>query len=104
MADERKERAQQPAPDDPRRESGKPGGGQGRVDIPGKTGIYPGTGPFPPGDAPIQWAGSMGQDRPEGYQDSGDSETGTVLRMHEQYQREQQEKAKKEKEKEDNKT
>lgn len=73
MTDQRQDRAATPK-EDPRRESGLPGGGAGRVDETGKSGVYPASGPFPPGNAPIQWAGSVGQgDRPEGYNDSGDS-------------------------------
>jgi hypothetical protein len=60
-----------------RNESGLPGGGVGRKDIPGHTGVYPvsadeGASP----DAPIQGEESWGQGArgPAGYQDSGGSE------------------------------
>ncbi len=64
-----------PEGSDPRRESGEPGGGQGRIDQVGRTGVWPGSGPWPESNVPIQQPGSFGQtDRgPEGYSDSGDS-------------------------------
>ena len=37
-----------------RRESGWPGGGRGRTDVTGRSGIYPASGPLPPGDAEIR--------------------------------------------------
>jgi Ala-tRNA(Pro) deacylase len=37
-----------------RRESGQPGGGQGRVDVVGLSGVYPVSGPDPTGDAPLR--------------------------------------------------
>jgi hypothetical protein len=36
------------------RDSGQPGGGQGRVDEVGKSPIYPGSGPYPSGDVEIR--------------------------------------------------
>jgi Ala-tRNA(Pro) deacylase len=36
------------------RESGQPGGGKGRVDIVGHSGVYPGSGPFPEGAAAVR--------------------------------------------------
>lgn len=62
---------------DARRESGKPGGGKGRRDEVGPTGVYPMSGGIPPGrDLEIRTPASWGQgDRgPEGYNDSGGSE------------------------------
>jgi hypothetical protein len=59
-----------------KRESGLPGGGQGRKDYTGLTNVYPASGPLPPGDARLQPMATWGQaDRgPEGYYDRGDSE------------------------------
>lgn len=59
-----------------KRESGIPGGGQGRRDIVGRSGVYPASGPLPPGDAPLQPMGSLGQGArgAQGYNDGGDSE------------------------------
>lgn len=61
--------------EDPRRESGLPGGGQGRTDEPGRTGIWPGSGPWPAEEVPIQQPGSFGQGErgAAGYEDSGSS-------------------------------
>ena len=72
---EKKSKKGPAAAEDPRRESGLPGGGQGRTDEPGRTGVWPGSGPWPSGEAPIQQPGSFGQGErgPEGYQDSGSS-------------------------------
>lgn len=65
------------SPPDERRESGLPGGGQGRRDETGHSGVYPissmgGAG----GDAPVQGEQSWGQGArgAAGYEDSGDSE------------------------------
>jgi uncharacterized membrane protein len=57
-------------------ESGRPGGGQGRVDEVGETGVYPASGPLPEGDADIQGMASWGQGirGAEGYEDHGESE------------------------------
>ena len=65
-----------------RRESGRPGGGAGRRDEVGPTGVYPMSGGIPEGHHPeIRTPASWGQgDRgAEGYNDSGGSE----LYMHE---------------------
>lgn len=58
------------------RESGQPGGGQGRQDVVGGTGVYPASGPMPEGDAEIQGMASWGQGErgAAGYEDSGSSE------------------------------
>ncbi|MBV8847390.1 MAG: CBS domain-containing protein [Bryobacterales bacterium] len=59
------------------RESGLPGGGAGRRDEDvGKSGVYPMSGPHPPGDAPIVTPGSWGQGArgAAGYEDHGESE------------------------------
>lgn len=101
MAEEqRRDRALTPR-DDPRRESGQPGGGQGRVDETGKSGVYPATGPAPPEGAPREWAGSFGQGErgAEGYQDSGDSNIEAVQDiLRQQREAEEQERAKQPKE------
>jgi CBS domain-containing protein len=71
-------------PENPsRRESGEPGGGQGRTDVPGQTGIWPGSGPWPPESVPIQQPGSFGQGErgAEGYFDSGDSSVEAVQQV-----------------------
>ncbi|HET8626309.1 MAG TPA: DUF5335 family protein [Thermomicrobiales bacterium] len=59
------------------RESGLPGGGQGRTDdIGGRSGVYPASGPGAPADAKPQGMASWGQGQrgAAGYQDHGDSE------------------------------
>jgi CBS domain-containing protein len=58
-------------------ESGMPGGGAGRKDEGlGKSGVYPMSGPHPPGDAQIITPGSWGQGARggAGYEDHGESE------------------------------
>ena len=37
-----------------KRESGEPGGGQGRVDVVGHSGVYPASGPYPKGEAAVR--------------------------------------------------
>jgi Raf kinase inhibitor-like YbhB/YbcL family protein len=57
-------------------ESGNPGGGRGRRDETGKSGVYPAAGPLPPhGDAPIRTRAEWGQGGrgAVGYEDHGDS-------------------------------
>ena len=63
-----------------KRESGEPGAGQGRIDETGLSGVYPGDGPWPEGDAPIRYERAWGQgDRgAEGYFDHGDSEMSYI--------------------------
>jgi hypothetical protein len=58
------------------RNSGMPGGGQGRADEVGRSGVYPASGPLPPENAPAQGQASWGQGErgPAGYDDSGRSE------------------------------
>src|SRR5579872_179273 len=58
------------------RESGVPGGGAGRTDQVGGSGVYPMSGPHPPGNAPTVTPGSWGQGArgPAGYYDHGESE------------------------------
>ncbi len=59
-----------------KRESGLPGGGAGRKDIVGGSGVYPMSGPHPKGDAPLVWPGAWGQGKRggAGYEDHGESE------------------------------
>jgi hypothetical protein len=73
----KKDRPAEGAEIDQRRESGQPGGGAGRRDEVGPTGVYPMSAGIPPGKHPeIRTPASWGQgDRgPEGYNDSGGSE------------------------------
>jgi hypothetical protein len=60
----------------PDRESGQPGGGRGRTDEVGHTGVYPGSGPYPPGEAAVRTPESFvhGQRDAEGRQVEGGSE------------------------------
>lgn len=63
--------------DDARRESGKPGGGAGRRDEVGSSGVYPMSGGIPEGKHPeIRTPAAWGQGErgAEGYEDSGGSE------------------------------
>ena len=59
-----------------RRESGRPGGGQGRKDEVGRSGVYPMSGPHPPGAAEVRMAGAWGQGERgvAGYEDHGSSQ------------------------------
>jgi hypothetical protein len=73
----KKPRSGEGAEDDSRRESGQPGGGAGRRDEVGPTGVYPMSGGIPPGKHPeVRTPAAWGQgDRgAEGYNDSGGSE------------------------------
>jgi|GEM_PF-469547 len=65
------------------RESGRPGGGAGRKDRVGPSGVYPMSGPHPPGDAPMVWPGGWGQGKrgAAGYEDHGESEL-MIARVH----------------------
>lgn len=58
------------------RESGLPGGGAGRKDEVGGSGVYPASGPLPAGDAEYRGQKEWGQGSrgPEGYEDHGSSE------------------------------
>jgi CBS domain-containing protein len=66
-----------------RRESGQPGGGQGRVDKVELGPVWPGSGPWPNKAVPIITPGSFGQGErgDEGYYDSGDSSLDAVMRI-----------------------
>jgi Raf kinase inhibitor-like YbhB/YbcL family protein len=59
-----------------RRESGLPGGGAGRKDEVGRSGVYPMSGPHPASDAEIRGQASWGQGErgAAGYEDHGSSE------------------------------
>lgn len=62
---------------DQKRDSGNPGGGQGRKDEAPHTGIYPmSAGEMPPGEAVVMTEAELGQGKrgAAGYQDSGSSE------------------------------
>ena len=58
------------------RDSGMPGGGRGRVDEVGGSGVYPASGPMPRRNAQVQGEASWGQGErgAAGYEDSGSSE------------------------------
>lgn len=59
-----------------RTESGQPGGGAGRRDEPGRTGVWPASGPWPPGEASTVGQGDLGQGArgAAGAEESGGSE------------------------------
>ncbi len=42
-----------------RSDSGSPGGGRGRIDVVGRSGVYPASGPLPPGDAELRTPGEF---------------------------------------------
>jgi hypothetical protein len=56
-----KDRKKPESTKDNRRESGLPGGGAGRKDEVGRSGIYPMSGPHPAGNAEIRGQASWGQ-------------------------------------------
>ena len=72
----RQERKIQASEGPTRRESGLPGGGQGRTDEAGLSGVYPGSGPWPAGPVDIRSPASFvhGQTDAEGRQVEGGSE------------------------------
>lgn len=77
MADERKRKERARDDDEARRESGEPGGGTGRRDEVGKSGVYPMSGGIPEGKHleirnPASWG--QGDRGAEGYNDAGGSE------------------------------
>ncbi|HEX2912568.1 MAG TPA: hypothetical protein VH186_17295 [Chloroflexia bacterium] len=76
MSQEMKKDSPATTPEDElKRESGLPGGGQGRKDEIGHTGIYPLSGPEAPDDAELVTMAEFGQGErgPEGYYDHGES-------------------------------
>ncbi len=60
-------------------DSGNPGGGAGRTEEAGGSGVYPASGPLPEGNAPYRGEAGWGQGSrgEQGYEDSGDSEITT---------------------------
>lgn len=62
------------------RNSGMPGGGAGRTETPGKSGVYPASGPMPEGNAPLEPMGPWGQGErgAKGAQDHGGSAPTTM--------------------------
>lgn len=74
MADDSQKRERRARSD--RRESGQPGGGAGRRDDVGKSGVYPASGPMPAGPAELRQPAAWGQGErgAAGYEDSGRSE------------------------------
>lgn len=73
----KKTRSDEGAEQDSRRESGEPGGGAGRRDEVGPTGVYPMSAGIPPGKhpeirTPAEWG--QGDRGAEGYNDAGGSE------------------------------
>jgi len=59
-----------------KRENARSSAAAGRIDKVGPSGVYPISGPHPPGDAPLVWPGGWGQGErgAVGYEDHGDSE------------------------------
>ena len=59
-----------------KRESGQPGGGQGRVEVVGHSGVYPGSGPYPKGAVAVRTPAEFvhGQRDEEGREVEGGSE------------------------------
>ncbi len=47
-------RAREARIEESKRECGQPGGGPGRIDAVGHSGVYPGSGPYPEGEAPVR--------------------------------------------------
>jgi Ala-tRNA(Pro) deacylase len=58
-----------------KREGGQPGGGKGRVEVVGHTGVYPGSGPYPEGNVPVRSPGEFvhGQTDEQGREVEGES-------------------------------
>ncbi len=59
-----------------KRECGLPGGGRGRIDVVGRSGVYPGSGPYPEGEAATRNPGDFvhGQRDEQGREVEGGSE------------------------------
>ncbi|HZQ35024.1 MAG TPA: hypothetical protein VFD32_03760 [Dehalococcoidia bacterium] len=57
--------------------SGMPDDGQGRREQPGRSGVYPASGPLPPDDAPLRTEAEWGQGERDaaGASDAGGSES-----------------------------
>lgn len=75
-ADEKHRGDEKNRADEEARESGRPGGGKGRKDEVGKSGVYPMSGPLPQGPAELRTPAAWGQGErgAAGYEDSGRSE------------------------------
>src|SRR6266705_2698989 len=71
-----KDRSKDKSANEQQRESGMPGGGAGRKDEVGHSGVYPMSGPHPAGNAEIRGQASWGQGErgAAGYEDHGSSE------------------------------
>ncbi len=76
MAAQRKKKVAKPSSRESRRESGAPGGGEGRIDIVGRSGVYPASGPYPSGPAELRLTTEFvhGQTDAEGRPVEGGSE------------------------------
>jgi hypothetical protein len=66
-----------------KRESGRPGGGQGRIDKVELGPVWPGSGPWPDKEVPIVTPGSFGQGErgKQGYEDAGQSGLDAIMRI-----------------------
>ena len=73
---ERPGRASKRRAEESKRESGQPGGGQGRVEVVGHSGVYPGSGPYPKGEVAVRTPAEFvhGQRDEEGREVEGGSE------------------------------
>lgn len=76
MVTDHGDRVMNDSPEESRRESGVPGGGQGRRDVVGQSGVYPGSGPLPNGPADLRTPAEFvrGQTDAEGRPVEGGSE------------------------------
>lgn len=76
MAVKRTKRVAKPAPEKSRRDGDLPGGGQGRSDEAGRSGVYPGSGHYPGGPAELRTPAEFvhGQTDAEGRPVEGGSE------------------------------
>jgi hypothetical protein len=82
---ERNESSEPQTDSDQLEQSGMPGGGQGRRDIVGGSGVYPASAGKAPEDAEIRTMAGWGQGErgAEGYEDSGQSELSIPPEMDE---------------------
>jgi Ala-tRNA(Pro) deacylase len=76
LGHERPGRAPRTRAKDWKRESGQPGGGKGRIDVTGLSGVYPGSGPYPTSAAAVRTPAEFvhGQQDEEGREVEGGSE------------------------------
>jgi len=72
---ERSGRASTARAEESKRESGQPGGGRGRIEVVGHSGVYPGSGPYPKGEATVRTPGEFvhGQRDAQGHEVEGGS-------------------------------